>query len=127
MSGQSMARRAQQYDSLKKVIETAKVGKGGSDRKSTNKKKNKKKMGKKKKLEGEGASHPRCGSCSSLLRTHRLWCNCREVAYCDPACQLNHWRVHKRECKVRQNQSQREAGVSVSAEDATQCRDGKDQ
>jgi len=43
----------------------------------------------------------KCSACAtaSQVSTLQICSGCRVTAYCGPACQREHWRVHKKECK----------------------------
>ena len=40
-----------------------------------------------------------CSACGALVVEPQACAACRKVAYCGPACQRAHWKVHKKYCK----------------------------
>jgi hypothetical protein len=63
-------------------------------------------------LADAGDNQRLCGQCGAVTGAGMLCGGCRDVRYCSPACQREHWKAHRPRCK--ELQKQRAAGSSAA-------------
>ena len=46
-----------------------------------------------------------CAACRTVRPVMKLCAGCKDIYYCDAACQLAHWKEHRADCRAARKQS----------------------